>query len=634
MANAIRSSAGIQSCFTINLFPEFTHDTIGTNPCTTIKIQLYVTGETTRKLAVLMHADVIGSTALVQQNETVAHERIRDAFQRFSETITQHNGTTQEIRGDALVAEFSRASDAVTAALEFQAANTIHNEELSDDIRPNLRVGIALGEVVIADNTVTGEGIVLAQRLEQLAEPGGTCVQGAVYETIPKRLPFEYENLGERELKGFNEPVRVFSVKQRSQTSTSAEPKESTADLVEKPSIAVLPLNNMSGDSEQEYFSDGITEDIITELSRFPTLYVVARHSSFAFKGEKVDIKEIAEKLGVQYVVEGSVRRAGNRVRITAQLIESETGSHIWADRYDRDLEDIFAVQDEVTRSIVAVLPGRVEEAVVERVSRKPTKNMTAYEFMLQAKAIRESFSAEDTARSRRLLEKAIALDPRYARAYIYLADSYLVDLMLGLATEEAADKQFQLTRKGAAVDINDVLVQEMLGYAYISKGMWGDAEIQFNKTLSQIINEAEQMLWCGHGLTMLGQAERAQQVILEAMRLDPLHPPSYNWVLGQAYYFGKRYEDVINELMGEAMLNSLGYACLAGAYAYLGRVDDASTVLEAFIRERRQEFDSRSIVVEEETIEALAGGYRKLWQLETDWKHFADGLRKAGLPG
>ncbi len=589
--------------------------------------------EPSRKLAVLLHADVIGSTALVQLNETIAHDRIQDAFQRFSKTITRHNGTTQEIRGDALVAEFSRASDAVTAALEFQSANTIHNESISDEIRPELRVGVAMGEVVIADNTVTGEGIVLAQRLEQLAEPGGTCVQGAAYETIPKRLPFEYENMGDRELKGFSESVRVYAVKQQSQPCAPTIQNESPSILAEKPSIAVLPLNNMSGDPEQEYFSDGITEDIITELSRFPVLYVTARHSSFSFKGEKVDIKEVAKSLGVQYVVEGSVRRAGNRVRITAQLIEAETGSHIWAEKYDRELEDIFAVQDEVTQSIVAVLPGRVQDNVAERASRKPPNNIKAYECMLQAKSIRDSFNAEDTERARSLFEKAIELDPRYSRAYMYLSDTYLVDILLGLGIADTAQKMVELTRKGAALDSSDLANQEMLGFAYIVEGSWDEAELQFDNTLSKIENEAEQMLWCGYGLMMIGRPEHARDIVLKAMQLDPLHPSSFEWTLGQTYFFAQCYEDVIRVLMGEALLNSLAYGCLVGAYAHLGRFDEARSTLKSFITERHKEFSSRNMVVEDDTIAALAGGYQKLWRRKADWEHFADGLRKAGLP-
>jgi adenylate cyclase len=349
-----------------------------------------------RKLAVILHADVVGSTELVRQDESLAHRRIRDAFQLFSETIVRHNGLAHEIRGDAIVAEFPKASDGVAASIEFQAKNEAQVQELPDPIRPVLRIGIAMGEVVVADNTVTGEGIVLAQRLEQLAESGGICIQGAVYETIPRRLPYEYVNLGKRELKGFDEPIRVYAVKPRSQAHTQTQQKVTTTDYADKPSIAVLPLSNMSGDSEQEYFSDGITEDIITELSRFTMLYVVARHSSFAFKGKRIDIKEIAEKLGAQYIVEGSVRRAGNRTRITAQLIDAGTGNHIWGERYDRELDDIFAVQDEVTRAIVATIAAQLGKTVSENAARKATTSIKSYEYLLQANRLYYRFNPED----------------------------------------------------------------------------------------------------------------------------------------------------------------------------------------------------------------------------------------------
>ena len=248
-----------------------------------------------RKLAVLLHADVVGSTSLVQKNETLAHERIQDTFRRFSETISSYGGVALEIRGDALVAEFARASDAVSASLAFQATNATHNEQLSDDLKPVLRIGIAMGEVVIADNTVTGEGVVLAQRLEQLAEQGGICIQGAAYWTLPKRLPFEYQNLGEQQLKGFDDPVSVYAVSLKPGNAIpdprSKNPSEiSIPAIPEKPSIAVLPFTNMSGDTEQEYFSDGITEDITTALSHFSGLFVIARNSSFTYKGDRKSV--------------------------------------------------------------------------------------------------------------------------------------------------------------------------------------------------------------------------------------------------------------------------------------------------------------------------------------------------------
>ena len=346
-----------------------------------------------RKLAVLLHADVVGSTSLVQMNETLAHERIRDAFRRFSETIASHGGIAHEIRGDALVAEFARASDAVSASIAFQAANTNHNKQLSGDIQPALRIGIAMGEVVVADNTVTGEGIVLAQRLEQLAEPGGVYIQGAAYETVPKRLPFDYEDMGECQVKGFDHPQRVYAVTEQAESAskpeTGSKPALVSPDLPDKPSIAVLAFSNMSGDPEQEYFSDGITEDIITELSRFRSLFVIARNSSFAYKGKSLNVVEIGQELGVAYLVEGSVRKVGNRVRITAQLIDAESGNHVWAERYDRNLDDIFAVQDEVANAIVTAVepalgsvasrpriwtPGRVTSAACGTCTVSPPK--------------------------------------------------------------------------------------------------------------------------------------------------------------------------------------------------------------------------------------------------------------------
>jgi TolB-like protein len=401
----------------------------------------------------------------------------------------------------------------------------------------------------------------------------------------------------------------------------------------DKPSIAVLPFKNMSGDPEQDYFSDGITEDIITELSRFGVLYVVARNSSFAFKGDTVSIQEVGRKLGVHYVVEGSVRRAGNRVRITAQLIDAESGNHVWAERYDRELEDIFAVQDEVTRSIVGVLPGRVEEAVAERASRKRTENMKAYELLLKGKSVRDSFNAEDTARARQLFEKAIELDPRYAKAHAYLADTYFIDLFMGVATTDAPQRSLLHARKAMELDSSDVAHHDQLGFAYIGAGLWEDAAAQFDRALSKVVVEAEPMTWIGYGLLMLGRAGEAREVVMRAIQLNPLHPPSFDWVLGQACYFAKRHKEVARIMVGRALLNSFAYACLAGAYGQLERQSEAQAALEGFVRERHREFDSRDMLVAADTIDVLAGGYRRMWRNESDWEHLADGLRKAGLP-
>ncbi len=411
------------------------------------------------------------------------------------------------------------------------------------------------------------------------------------------------------------------------------EPAAAVSNRQEKPSVVVLPFVNMSGDPEQEYFSDGITEDIITELSRFDVLYVIARHSSFAFKHRPVDHGEIATRLGVQYIVEGSIRRAGNRVRVTAQLTEAETGKHVWTGRYDRELEDIFALQDELTRSIVAVLPGRVQEDVAARASRKQPDSLKAYEFMLRAKAVRDSFSADATAAARSLYEQAIALDPHYARPYMYLSDTFLVDYMLGIELPDTIPRMMELARKAASLDSHDVAILNHLGYTYAVEGRWEEAERQFERTMQKMDIEAEQMLWGGFGLLWVGQAERARDIALEARRLDPLHPSSYDWVLGQALFFMHDFEGVTQTLTGEALLNSLGHGCLAGAHAYLGRPDEAGKALESFVAERHREFASRGLGVERDSVETLAGGYRRQWQLASYWETFSDGLRKAGLP-
>lgn len=581
-----------------------------------------------RKLAAIIAADLVGYSRLMEADETgtlsAVSQVIKDTIEPL---ISRHRGRIVKLMGDGVLAEFGSIVDAVTCAIEWQAAMNQKAERLQ------FRIGIHLGDIIYQDGDIFGNGVNIAARLEALADPGGICLSGAVHAEIKNRFDISFENLGLQDVKNISEPVHAFRIANLNH-SDAAHLKTSTAYMLpEKPSVAVLPLTNMSGDPEQDYFSDGISEDIIIGLSRFKTLFVIARNSSFSFKGQTLDIKEIGRKLGVQYLVEGSVRRAGNRVRITVQLIEAETGNHIWAERYDRDLEDVFAVQDDVTKSIVAVLPGRVQEDVASRSSRKPTSNMKAHELMLQAKALRDRLNVEDTAKARQLLEQAIALDPGYARAHMYLADTYVVDLWLGLAVDDASAISLRLSKKGAGLDSKDVYIQDQLGFAYLCEGMWDDAEVQFEKTLSQIVNEAESMAWCGYAFMLLGRHEKASEVVAHATQLDPLHPPALDWILGQVHFFSKRYEDVIRVLMGDALLNSVAHMYLVAAYAHLGRREDARVALSTFIEVRRHEFEVRGVVVESNDIQSLAGGYRQLLRDAADWSHIADGLQKAGLP-
>ena len=591
-----------------------------------------------RKLAVILHADVVGSTALVQQNETLAHERIQATFNRFSETINTYGGLTHELRGDALVAEFDRASDAVTAALAFQVSNGEFNATLEDGMQPQLRMGISLGEVVIADNTITGAGVVLAQRLEQLADSGGVVVQGSVSETVPARMPFGFENLGEMTLKGFDHPVRAFAARLRPgeelpEPETDATPetrKPKGLQFPDKPSIAVLPLNNMSGDSEQEYFSDGITEDIITELSRFSMLYVVARHSSFAFKGEKVDIKEVAEKLGVQYVVEGSVRRAGNQARITAQLIDAETGNHIWGERYDRELDDIFAVQDEVTRAIVATIAAQLGKTVSENAARKTTTSIKSYEYLLQANRQYYRFNPDDNIAAARLYQKAIERDPQFSRAYAGLANTYTTDYFLGwLRTKNALQNGLEYAQKALEFDSNDALARIILAWALIGKGCWEEAELELDRVLTLKPGDADILAEAGNGFASVGRLAVGIDLLEEAIRLNPLFPDSHQRWLGQAYYVAGRYQEAINNLRA-VRVDGWGYGYLAASFARVGELEHARDALNKFIAQRQKELKLSGVSAS--TTGDLLGNFKDNFRTEADWQHLLDGLHMAGL--
>jgi adenylate cyclase len=489
-----------------------------------------VTQTPVRKLAVLLHADVVGSTSLVQRNETLAHERIQNTFKRLSATINNHSGIAHEIRGDALVAEFARASDAVTASIAFQAANLTHNEQLSDDISPVLRIGIAMGEVVVADNTVTGGGVVLAQRLEQLAGEGGTCIQGAVYETLPKRLPFEFENLGEQLVKGFDEPVRVYAVSLQPgavipESEEIVRAGTEAPELPGSPSIAVLPFDNMSGDADQEYFSDGITEDIITDLSKVSAIFVVARNSSFTYKGRPVKTQEICADLGVRYVVEGSVRKSGSRVRITAQLIDGSSGGHIWADRYDGTLDDIFDLQDEVTCQIVDALKVQLLPEEQKAIRNSPTASIEAYDLYLKGRQHFHYNTRENLHKAQDYFNRAIESDKSYAQPYCGLADCYSY-----LNTEHGEGHAALVSALAAAtkaIELSPELgeAHASLGLVLSATGNYSSAVVEFSAAVRLDPGSYGAQYYWGRTLFAEGKLEEAVEHMETAWKLSPRDP-------------------------------------------------------------------------------------------------------------
>jgi adenylate cyclase len=478
-----------------------------------------------------------------------------------------------------------------------------------------------MGEVVIADSTITGDGVVLAQRLEQLADPGGVCIQGAAYETVPKRLAFTFENLGERELKSFHEPIRVYAVKQQPQADVPTRPQAAKPDSAsDNPSIAILPFTNMSGDPEQEYFADGITEDIITELSKISGLMVISRNSTFTYKGKAAKAQDICRDLGVRHVLEGSVRKAGQRVRITAQLIDGTSGGHLWAERYDRELADIFAVQDDVTEEIVRALEVNLSANAQDRPTRVETDIPEAYDCVLRGREQYRLFSKKGNRTARRLYEKAIELDPNYAAAYAGLAETYLHEWFLG--SPDALDRAYELARKSSALNPSLPLVYEALGNVSLFKRQHAEAVAAARRWVKIEPGNADAYANLAGALHFSGESEQAIPLIEKAMRLNPYYPFYYILYRGQSYLAMERYEDALEALKRSSAHNPEALPArvyLAACFGLLGKETAAR--------------------------EALAEVHRIDPNFSTAWvrtflpyKHAADagrlteGLRKAGL--
>ncbi len=491
-----------------------------------------------RKLAVILHADVVGSTSLVQKNETLAHERIQAVFHQFSETIDSYGGITRELRGDALVAEFERASDAVPAALAFQVINGEFNSKLDDDIQPQLRIGISLGEVIIADNTITGAGVVLAQRLEQLAEPGGTVVQGSVSEIIPARMPFEFDSLGEQVLKGFDQPVRAFAVKLQPgeelpepEVSTTPQKADSTTlEIPDKPSIAVLPFNNMSGDPEQEFFADGIAEDIITALSRFHDLLVIARNSSFVYRGTSVDMRQVGRELNVRYVLEGSVRTASNRVRITAQLIEAHSGNHVWAERFDRSLEDVFEVQDEITALVASTVSQQMSVAEYRSAISRAEQDLDCRGLYHQGMWYMNKVTAEGCIKAREFAEQTLERYPGHVSGYSLMAYVNIIEFIYGWGEERRAQMipdAAEYATKAIRIDPDDETSHIMLGAVYWMSGKHDDAinECETVLRLNPNFSYAYGILGIVHAYSGSNYYQQAVECLDRAIGLSPNDP-------------------------------------------------------------------------------------------------------------
>jgi adenylate cyclase len=579
-------------------------------------------GHAQRRLAAILAADVVGYSRMIRADEEGTLNALRALREQLIDPrLAAHNGRIVKLMGDGMLVEFASVVSAVRAAVEAQKAVADHNAGLPEDKRIRFRIGINLGDVVIDGDDIHGDGVNIAARLEGLADPGGICVSGAVHDQVKNRLQLAFEDLGERQVKNIDEPVRIWRL---SGLTSADQPTLATAQigppLSNESSVAVLPFDNMSGDQEQEYFADGITEDIITEISKIPGLMVISRNSTFTYKRKAVKAQDVCRDLGVNYVLEGSVRKAGGRVRITAQLIDGRSGRHLWAERYDRGLEDIFAVQDDVTERIVRSLAVKLSEGDQTRSSSVDTANPEAYDCVLRGREQYRLYSKEGNVAAQRLYERAIELDPSYATPYAALADTYLHDFFMG--NSEALDRALELAETARDLDPSLPLVYEALSGAHLFKRQHAEALAAARRWVEIEPGNAEAYATLAGMMHFSGEPERVAGLIEKAKRLNPFSPFYYTLYVGQACFTQQRFKDAAALIVRSIAHNpeSLSsYIFLAATYGQLGEDSLARDAL-AEVRRISPDFSMAQA-------RAIAA-----YKRPHDLNLLLDGLRKAGL--
>ena len=589
-----------------------------------------------RRLAAILAADVAGYSRLMGANEEGTLDQLKSIRKALVDpTIATHRGRIVKTTGDGMLVEFASAVDAVRNAVEIQRGMAEQNTAVPQDQRIEFRIGVHVGDIIFDDNDIFGDGVNIAARLEGIAEPGGVCMSDDAYRQVRGKVEIDCDDMGPQSLKNIAEPMRAWRLRMTGQTpsavkSGSAVSQPRALPLPDKPSIAVLSFQNMSGDPEQEYFADGIAEDIITALSRFKELFVIARNSSFTYKGRAVDVKQVGRELGVRYVLEGSVRKTANRVRITGQLIDAATGIHLWADRFDGGLGDIFDLQDQVTESVVGAIAPTVEKAEIERAKRKPTESLDAYTLYLRGLARLYKFAnrqANDEALH--LFNSAIELDPDFASAYGRAASCYVYakasGWISGAANESAAASR--LAQRAVELGKDDAIAIATSGWAlaYVA----GDLEVGaalIDRALVLNSNLAEAWHCGGWVKIWLGEPEAAIERFARAMRLSPLDL----WVIGMrtgtahAHFFLGRYDEAASWAAMALQDNpdfQAGLRIDAASNAMTGRPARAQ---KAITRLRQVNPTLRVSNLKE-----VLGPYRRAEDLSL----YEEGLRKAGLP-
>ena len=581
-----------------------------------------------RRLAAILAADVVGYSGLMEKDEagTLARLQLLRA-EIVDPKIAEHGGRIVKTMGDGILVEFPSAVAAVENALSIQQSVANHEAGTPEEIRIQFRIGINLGDVMIEGDDIHGDGVNVAARLEGLCEPGGVYISGTVHDHVEGKLAALFENLGEKTVKNMARPVRVYSVRVQPDDGVNIANLAEPLPLPDKPSLAVLPFENMSGDLDQDYFADGIAEDIITALSRFRWFFVIARNSSFAFKGRAVDVKQVSHDLGVQYVLEGSVRKVGNRVRITAQLIDAITGRHVWADRYDRELNDIFAVQDEITEAITGAVAPAFASAEVNRAGRKSQESLDAWDYVMRGNWHYWRCTREDVAEAKNLFGKAVERDKRSAIAFSGLAIACVQELIQGWANDPAREREeaYQAAKQAVVLDDQDAWAHAVQGYINHILGNDAAALAEVRKAIELNPNLPFAQGVLGLIQAHLGQYEDAILHSERADRLSPRDPANVIWIVARAVaaFVTERNEDHLqwSEKLIEAVPDwPPSWRHLAVAFSNLNRPNEAS---EALQRLRQLSPD--------ETLKSVEVGmsFFQPPQLE----RFLDGLRKAGLP-
>ncbi|MFB9266354.1 adenylate/guanylate cyclase domain-containing protein [Bradyrhizobium erythrophlei] len=574
-----------------------------------------------RRLAAILAADVVGYSALMERAEEATYAEFERLKRELIEpSLARHDGRLIKTTGDGALAEFASPSAAVRCAAEIQESIASGRSSL------RLRIGVNLGEVIVgADGDLFGDGINIAVRLEGIADPGGILMSEKVFSEVEGKLDVGFEDRGEQHLKNIAKPVRAYAVcagghRALTERLTMAPP------LPDKPSIAVLPFENMSGDPEQEYFADGMVEEIITALSRFKWLFVIARNSSFTYKGKAVNVKQVGHELGVRYVLEGSVRKAAGKVRITGQLIDAVSGAHIWADRFERDLTDIFALQDEVTVAVVSAIQPKLLQTEIAMAARRRPENLTAYDFYLRAVQQNYLATREGFAEALRLAHRALELDPRFGRVAAMAGSCHMNNVVSGCAIDPQFDRNEAIRLSRLALSIDDGDPDTLAGAAIISAFMVGDSDSEIEMADRAVtLNPNSFIAWACRGWVYIiaGQPEEAVRSFECAMRTSPIDPLLHRAFAGMGYAFielGRFDEAIVAGKKAQRQSPSYmgAYRCLASAFAHLGRDTEARDAAARLL-----EVDPAF------TISAWIARSR----LSKNTMLLIEGFRKAGLP-